>query len=93
MARKIAKDIVRNGYAKKCEVQLAYAIGVEEPVSIAVNTFYTGIFKKPDLVKWIRKRYDLTPAGMISFLGLRDADLERVSTLGHFWRQFMPWEE
>ena len=92
MARKIAKDILRHNYAAKCEVQLAYAIGVEEPVSVSVNTFGTGKYPRPNLVKWIRKHYDLTPNGFISTLGLRDVDYTRVSTLGHFWNQSMPWE-
>ena len=92
MARKIAKDILRHNYAAKCEVQLAYAIGVEEPVSVSVKTFGTGKVPRPNLVKWIRKHYDLTPNGIISTLGLRDVDYTRVSTLGHFWNQSMPWE-
>ena len=92
MARKIAKDILRHGFARRCEVQLAYAIGVEEPVSIAVETFRTGLVPVTYIVNWIRKRYDLTPNGIISTLGLRDVDYTRVSTLGHFWNQLMPWE-
>ena len=93
MARKIAKDILRHGFAKRCEVQLAYAIGVEEPVSVSVNTFHTGLVPRAYLERWIRKRYDLTPEGMIAFLTLRDVDLVSVSTLGHFWRQWLPWEK
>ena len=92
MARKIAKDILRHNYAAKCEVQLAYAIGVEEPVSVSVKTIGTGKVPRPNLVKRIRKHYDLTPNGIISTLGLRDVDYTRVSTLGHFWNQLMPWE-
>ena len=92
MARKIAKDILRHDYAAKCEVQLAYAIGVEDPVSICVNTFGTGKHPKPQLVRWIRKHYDLTPSGIISSLGLRDVNYNRTATLGHFWNQSMPWE-
>ena len=93
MARKIAKDIMRHGFARRCEVQLAYAIGVEEPVSIFVDTFRTGKVPAAYLVSWIRKHYDLTPNGIISSLGLRDVDYTRTSTLGHFWRQYLPWEE
>lgn len=92
MARKIAKDILRHKYAAKCEVQLAYAIGIEEPVSISVETFGTGRIPRPQLVNWIRKRYDLTPGGIISALGLRDVNYNRTATLGHFWNQSMPWE-
>ena len=93
MARKIAKDILRHGFARCCEVQLAYAIGVEEPVSICVNTFHSGRVPAVYLVNWIRKHYDLTPTGIISSLGLRDVNYERTATLGHFWHQYMPWEE
>ena len=92
-ARKIAKDIIRHGFAKRCEIQLAYAIGVEEPVSIMVETFHTGRVPKAYLVNWIRKHYDLTPSGIISSLGLRDVNYNLTSTLGHFWRQYLPWEE
>ena len=93
MARKIAKDIIRAGLAKRCEVQLAYAIGVAEPVSVAVECFHTNCVPKGYIVRWIQKRYDLTPAGIISSLGLRDVDYNTVSTLGHFWRGWMPWEK
>lgn len=93
MARKIAKDILRHKFATRCEVQLAYAIGIEEPVSIAVETFRTGRVPAEYLVSWIRKHYDLTSAGIISSLGLRDVNYERTATLGHFWQQYMPWEE
>ncbi len=93
MARRIAKDILRAKLARKVEVQLSYAIGVAEPVSITVNTFRTGRVPASYIVKWIRKRYDLTPAGMIEFLGLLHVDYTYTSTLGHFWRQWMPWED
>lgn len=93
MARKVAKDILRHGFAKRCEVQLAYAIGVEEPVSVAVDTFHTGRAPASYLVRWIRKNYDLTPSGIIAELGLRDVNYTMVSTMGHFWHQWMPWEE
>ena len=93
MARRIAKDVIRAGLAHKCEIQLSYAIGVEEPVGIYVNTFHTGKAPAGYIVKWIRKRYDLTPEGMIDFLGLRNVDYNYTSSLGHFWRQWLPWED
>ena len=93
MARRIAKDVLRAGLAHKCEIQLSYAIGVAEPVSINVNTFHTGKVPASYIVKWIRKRYDLTPQGMIDFLGLQYVDYTYTSTLGHFWRQWLPWED
>lgn len=92
MARRIAKDVIREGMAGKCEIQLAYAIGVPEPVSIGVNTFRSGMTPAGYIEKWIRKHYDLTPEGIIQFLGLRDVDYNYTSTLGHFWRQWLPWE-
>ena len=93
MARKIAKDIVRARFAKRCEVQLAYAIGVKEPVSVSVDCFGTNRVPLWYIRRWIRKHYDLTPGGIISFLGLRDLDYNQVSSLGHFWRGWMPWEK
>ena len=92
MARRIAKDVIREGMAGKCEIQLAYAIGIPEPVSVHVNTFRSGLVPSGYIEKWIRKHYDLTPEGIIQFLGLRDVDYNYTSTLGHFWRQWLPWE-
>lgn len=93
MARKIAKDIVRHRFAGRCEIQLAYAIGIEEPVSVAVECFGTNRISEKKIVKWIKANYDLTPAGIISVLGLRDVDYNDVSSGGHFTRQWMPWEK
>ena len=93
MARKIAKDVLRHGFARRCEVQLAYAIGIEEPVSVAVDTFHTGVVPAAYIVRWIQKQYDLTPSGIISSLALRDVNYTEIATLGHFWRQWTPWEE
>jgi len=92
MARKIAKDIIRAGFALRCEVQLAYAIGVAEPVSISVDCFGTSLVPRSYIVSWIRKHYDLTPSGIISSLKLLDVDYNSVSSYGHFWRAWMPWE-
>ena len=92
MARKIAKAVVRAGYAKRCEVQLAYAIGVPEPVSVSVDCFGTGRMLQNHIVQWIRKHYDLTPAGIISLLHLSEVDYNQISSYGHFWRSWMPWE-
>lgn len=91
MARKIAKDIIRAGWAHCCEVQLAYAIGVAEPVSIRVETFNMGV-NDAHLVEEIRKKYDLTPQGIITELDLRNVDYNRVSAYGHFTDQTLPWE-
>lgn len=93
MARKIAKDIVRAGYAKRCEVQLAYAIGVPEPVSVSVDTFGTGFVTEDFLVEFIRHSYNLTPDGIIQFLGLLNVDYNKVSAYGHFGKFGLSWEE
>lgn len=93
MARKIARDIVRAGYADKCEVQIAYAIGVAEPVSIYVETFGTGYQTQEFLENYVRDTYDLTPKGIIETLGLLDVDYNKVSAYGHFGKIEMPWEK
>ena len=93
MARKIARDIVLAGYASKCEVQIAYAIGVAEPVSIFVETFGTEHEDRRFIEQYIRESYDLTPKGIIKRLGLLDVDYNRVSTYGHFGKKDLPWEQ
>lgn len=93
MARKIAKDIVRSGQAKRCEVQLAYAIGVAEPVSVAVDCFGTERIPLEQICSWIRDSYDLTPSGIIEKLDLLYLDYNYVSAYGHFGRPGLPWED
>ena len=93
MARKIARDIVRAGYADKCEVQIAYAIGVAEPVSIYVETFGTGYQTQEFLDAYVRDTYDLTPRGIIEKLGLLDVDYNTVSSYGHFGKEGLSWEQ
>ena len=93
MARKIAKHIVKLRYADRCEVQLAYAIGVAEPVSIAVDCFGTEKIALKAIEEMIRTDYDLTPAGIISFLKLLEIDYNEVSSYGHFGKEHLPWEQ
>ena len=93
MARKIAVDIVRAGYADKCEVQIAYAIGVAEPVSVYIETFGTEHQDKAFLEAFVRENYDLTPRGIIQSLGLLDVDYNCVSAYGHFGKASLPWEK
>jgi S-adenosylmethionine synthetase len=93
MARKIARDIVVAKWAEQCEVQLAYAIGVAEPVSIAVDCFGTNLLPEREIVERIRTRYDLTPDGIINSLHLLDVDYNLVSAYGHFGKLGLPWEE
>ena len=93
-ARYIAKNIVAASLAKKCEIQLAYAIGVVEPVSISVDTFNTGVSPDEEIVRLIRKNFDLTPAGIIEMLNLRNPIYKATATYGHFGREDMDfsWE-
>lgn len=92
MARHIAKNIVANGYAKKCEIQLSYAIGVAEPVSIYINTFGTGTIGEEEIVKKVREKFDLTPKGIINYLGLRKPIYKETTNYGHFGKNSLSWE-
>ena len=95
MARYIAKNIVASGLAKKCEIQLAYAIGVAEPVSIMINTFGTGKVSEEKIVKLVRENFDLTPRGIIEYLKLRRPIYRKTACYGHFGREEegFTWEE
>ncbi len=95
MARYVAKNIVASALAKKCEVQLAYAIGVAEPVSIMINTFGTGKMEEEKIVKIVREKFDLTPAGIIEKLKLRRPIYKQTAAYGHFGRseEGFTWEE
>ncbi|GAA0293482.1 S-adenosylmethionine synthetase [Gracilibacillus halotolerans] len=94
-ARYVAKNIVAAGLAEECEVQLAYAIGVAQPVSISVNTFGTGKHSEEALVKAIRENFDLRPAGIIKMLDLRKPLYRNTAAYGHFGRTDItfPWEK
>ncbi|EJD81544.1 methionine adenosyltransferase [Staphylococcus epidermidis] len=94
-ARYVAKNIVAAGLAKQCEVQLAYAIGVAEPVSISINTFDTGKVSEARLVEAVRKHFDLRPAGIIKMLDLRQPIYRQTAAYGHFGRTdvLLPWEK
>lgn len=94
-ARYVAKNIVAAGLAKKCEIQLAYAIGVAKPVSILVDTFGTAIVAEEKIVEAVEKVFDLRPAGIIKQLDLRRPIYKQVATYGHFGRTDidLPWEK
>jgi S-adenosylmethionine synthetase len=94
-ARYVAKNIVAAGLADKCEVQVAYAIGVAQPVSISVDTFGTGKIAEEELVKLVRKHFDLRPAGIIKQLDLRRPIYKQTAAYGHFGRNDLnvPWEK
>jgi S-adenosylmethionine synthetase len=86
MARYIAKNIVAAGFASRCEVQLAYAIGVAEPVSVMVNTFGTGKLEENRITELVRKHFPLTPKGIIEHLKLRRPIYRKTAAFGHFGR-------
>ncbi|MEK4084929.1 methionine adenosyltransferase [Psychrobacillus sp. FSL K6-1415] len=94
-ARYVAKNIVAADLADRCEVQLAYAIGVAKPVSIAVETFGTGKVEEVELVSYIRELFDLRPAGIIKMLDLRRPIYKQTAAYGHFGRTDIdvPWEK
>ena len=86
MARYVAKNIVAAGLAERCEVQVAYAIGVVDPVSVMVETFGTGKLSKASLEQLIQRQFDLTPAGIIKYLDLRRPIYRKTAAFGHFGR-------
>ena len=92
MLRHIAKNIVANGYANKCEIQVAYAIGMKEPLSIYIDTFKTGKKSNEELVKIIKDRFDLTPNGIIDYLGLKEPIYKKTTNYGHFGKDELSWE-
>ncbi|MHC5249145.1 methionine adenosyltransferase [Enterococcus sp. LJL90] len=94
-ARYIAKNIVAAGFAKKAEVQLAYAIGVAQPVSISINTFGTSTVPESKLIEAVRENFDLRPAGIIEMLDLKRPIYKQTAAYGHFGRTDidLPWEK
>jgi S-adenosylmethionine synthetase len=92
MARHIAKNVVASGAASRCEVQLAYAIGVAEPVSVLVETFGTGRAPEEKIAEAIRRHFQLTPRGIIESLDLLKPIFRETATYGHFGRDKFSWE-
>jgi len=95
MARHVAKNIVAAGLAEECQVQLAYAIGLSEPVSLLVDTKGTGRVEDDQLAEWVRQMFPLTPGGMIEYLNLRRPIYRKTATGGHFGRNEpeFTWEQ
>ena len=93
MARFLAKNIVANGYAKKCEIQFAYSIGVAKPVSIYVDTFGTNTIPEEKIVKKIEDKFDLTPRGIINYLELQKPIYRKTTNYGHFGKKDLAWEK
>jgi len=93
MLRHVAKNIVANGYADKCEIQVSYAIGMKEPLSINVNTFGTGKKSEEEIEKIVREKFDLTPDGIIRYLNLKNIKYTATTNYGHFGKENLPWEK
>ena len=92
MARFLAKNIVANGYAKKCELQLSYAIGIKEPISVFIDTFGTETIPKEKILEKI-KHFNLTPKGIIDYLELYRPIYTQTTNYGHFGKENMTWEK
>lgn len=93
MARFLAKNIVANGYAKKCEIQFAYSIGVAKPVSIYIDTFGTNTIPEEEIVDKIKSKFDLTPRGIIEYLNLKKPIYRKTTNYGHFGKEDLSWEK
>ena len=93
MARFLAKNIVANGYAKKCEIQFAYSIGVAKPVSIYIDTFGTNTIPEEEIVDKIKSKFDLTPRGIIEYLDLKKPIYRKTTNYGHFGKEDLSWEK
>lgn len=93
MARKAARDIVLSGYADKCEVQIAYAIGMPLPVSVNIDCFGTEQQNTAFIEQFVKENYDLTPRSICRRLDLKNVDYNAVSAYGHFGKPHLPWEE
>src|SRR5690554_3069120 len=92
-ARYVAKNLVAAGLAKRCELQISYAIGVAEPTSISIETFGTSPHSNETLVKLVRKYFDLRPYGLIQMLDLERPIYLATAAYGHFGRDEFPWEK
>lgn len=93
MARFIAKNIVANKLARKCEIQISYAIGVAKPVSIYVETFGTNTIPEDEILKIIEEKFDLTPSGIINYLELKKPIYKQTTNYGHFGKENLAWEK
>lgn len=93
MARFIAKNVVANRYASKCEIQLAYSIGVAKPVAIYINTYGTNTIPENEIINKINNKFDLTPRGIINYLDLQKPIYRQTTNYGHFGKENLPWEK
>ena len=93
MLRYIAKNIIANGYAKKCEIQISYAMGMKQPLSVYIDTFGTATIPENEIIELIRNKFDLTPDGIIRYLDLKQPLYEKTTNYGHFGKKDLPWEQ
>ena len=93
MARFIAKNIVANNYANICEVELSYAIGVKEPISVYINTHNTNTISEEEILEKVKEKISLTPQGIINYFDLRRPIYTKTTNYGHFGKTDVPWEE
>ena len=93
MLRHIAKNIVANGYAEKCEIQVAYSIGMKEPLSIWINTFGTNKIEEEEIISIIKEKFNLTPKGIIDYLDLKKPIYTKTTNYGHFGKNDLEWEK
>ncbi len=93
MARFLAKNVVYNNYADKCEIQISYAIGVREPISIYIDCFGTNKIDIDEIINKINDNFDLSPKGIIDYLGLRKPIFKNTSNYGHFGNNDFSWEK
>ena len=93
MMRHIAKNIVANGFADKCELQVSYAIGMKEPLSVFIDTFGTNKISEDEILNKIKNKFDLTPLGIINYLNLRTPIYKSTTNYGHFGKDFLSWEK
>lgn len=93
MLRHIAKNVVANGLARKCEIQMSYGIGIEYPLSIYIDCFGTNKVPEGLIIKIIKERFDLTPNGIIDYLKLKEPIYSKTTNYGHFGREEFTWEK
>ncbi len=92
MARHIAKNVVANGMARRCEIQLSYGIGMEQPISLFIECFGTNKIPEHLIIKAIKEKFDLTPNGIIDYLKLKEPIYSKTTNYGHFGREGFSWE-
>lgn len=93
MLRHIAKNVVANGLARRCEIQMSYGIGLNHPLSICIDCFGTNTVPEGLIIKIIKERFDLSPQGIIEYLKLKEPIYSKTTNYGHFGRNEFTWEE